>query len=44
MGERFVELLLNGMKRLVAALGTYWRRRTVPPPDDGQNGTYTDQW
>ena len=43
MGERFVDLLLNGMKRFLAVLGDYWKRRTTPP-GPGQNGTYTDQW
>ena len=31
MGERFVDVLLKGMKRFVAAFGTYWRRRFAPP-------------
>ena len=43
MGDRFVELLLNGMKRLHAAVLSYWKRRTTPP-DPGGNGTFTDQW
>ena len=44
MGERFADLLLSGMKRFLGVLQTYWKRRTVPPPDAGQDETYTDQW
>ena len=44
MGDRFLELLLSGMKRFVSALGTYWNRRTIPPPKVEQSETYTDQW
>ena len=40
MGERFVELLLNGIKRFLAVLGKYWKRYTTPP-GPGQDG-YTD--
>ena len=43
MGERFLERLLNGMKRLLAALRAY-RKRRARPPDPGLNDTYTDQW
>ena len=41
MGERFVELLLSGIKRLLAFVGDWWKRRATPPDRDG---TYTDQW
>ena len=40
MGERFVDLLLNGIKRCLAVLGDYWKRRKTPPSP----GQYTDQW
>ena len=43
MGDRFLDLLLNGMKRLHAAVLAYWKRRTNPPGAE-RNGTYTDQW
>ena len=43
MGDRFLDLLLNGMKRLHAAVLAYWKRRTHPPGPGG-NRTYTDQW
>ena len=42
MGERFVELLLSGMKRCIAALSNYWKWR-VTPPEPGQNRS-VDQW
>ena len=44
MGERYVELLVNGMKRLHAVLGHIWRRYTTPPGGAERNDTYTDQW
>ena len=44
MGERFVEMLVNGMKRLRAVLGDFWRRYTTPPDEDERKDTYTDQW
>lgn len=42
MGERFVALLLSGVRRFLVVLGDYWKRRTTPPAS-GQDGTYTDQ-
>ena len=42
MGERFVELLLSGMKRCMATLSNYWKWRAMPP-EPGQNGS-VDQW
>ena len=42
MGTRFVERLLNGMRRFLAVLGAYRRRRTTPP-GPGRDA-YTDQW
>ena len=42
MAERFVELLLSGVKRCMAALGKYWKWR-VKPPEPGQSGS-VDQW
>ena len=44
MGDRFLEVLLNGMKRLHEVLGNFWKRYTTPPADVNQNETYTDQW
>ena len=44
MGERFVDLLVNGMKRLHAALNQIWKRYTTPPDGAKRNDTYTDQW
>ena len=44
MGDRFLELLLNGMKRFAGALGSFWKRYTTPPIDTKKNETYTDQW
>ncbi len=44
MGDRFLTWLLNGMKRLHVALGSFWKWYTTPPRGAGQNGTYTDQW
>ena len=44
MGDKFLELLLNGMKRLHVVLSNYWKRRTIPPPQVEQSETYTDQW
>ena len=43
MGERFVELLLRGVKRFLTVLGDYWKRHRTPP-GPGQDRTYTDQW
>ena len=43
MGDRFLELLLTGIKRLHAAIREYWKRRT-DPLGPGRNGTRTDQW
>ena len=43
MGDRFVDLLLTGMKRLHVALGRFWKR-TTPPPAGGQNEICTDPW
>ena len=44
MGERFVDLLVNGMKRLHAVIGPFWQRYTTPPDGAKRNDTYTDQW
>ena len=43
MGDRFVDLLVSGLKRLHVALGRFWKRYT-PPPAGGPNETYTDHW
>ena len=43
MGERYVEILLRGMKRLHEALIRYWNRR-VPAGETSQGEPYTDQW
>ena len=43
MGDRFLELLLNGMKRLHAAIREFWTRHTGPP-GSGRNGACTDEW
>ena len=43
MGERIIELLLSGMKRLRKALSRCWERR-APVAEAGQSETYTDQW
>ena len=42
MGGRFVDLL-NGMRRFLAVLGGYRKRRTTPPGPE-RDGMYTDQW
>ena len=44
MAERFVELLVNGMKRLHFALRHLWKRYTTPPDESERKDTYTDQW
>jgi len=44
MGERLIDLLVNGMKRLHVALGRFWKRYTTPPGDAERKDTYTDQW
>ena len=44
MGERFVDLLVNGMKRLHAVIGHFLKRYTTPPNGAKRNDTYTDQW
>ena len=44
MGERFVDLLVNGMKRLHVAFRSFWKRYTTPPNGVECNETYTDQW
>ena len=44
MGDRFLEVLLNGMKRLYEALGNYRKWYTTPPSEAQQSETYTDQW
>ena len=41
--RRFVDALLNGIKRFLTVLGCWWKRRTAPP-GPGQDETYTDQW
>ena len=43
MGERFVALLLSGVRCFLAVLGDYWKRRTTPPGPE-RDETYTDQW
>ena len=43
MGERFLDWLLAGMKRLQGVLSGFWRWRTAPPRP-GHNETCTDQW
>ena len=44
MGERFLDLLLNGMKRLREVLSNYWMWYTTTPSDAKQSERYTDQW
>ena len=44
MGDRFIELLVAGMKRLHAALGQFWKRYTTPPATAERGETYIDQW
>ena len=44
MGERFTEMLVNGMKRLHAVLGDFWKRYTTPTDETERKDTYTDQW
>ena len=41
MGERFVEMLVNGMQRLHAAISRLWKRYT-PPAGAGRNETRMD--
>ena len=42
MAERF-HFLLHGVKRFLACLGDWWKRRGAPP-GPGRDGTQTDQW
>ena len=44
MGDKFLELLLNGMKRFAGAFGSFWKRYTTPPADAKHSDIYTDQW
>ena len=44
MAERFLDLLLRGMKSLHKAVLGIWARRTTPPPAADQRDMYTDQW
>lgn len=41
MGEKFLNLLLHGMKRLHAAVGNLWKRFTSPAGAGG-SATRTD--
>ena len=44
MGNKgFAARLMNGIRRFLAAVGDYWKRREMPP-GCGQDRTYTDQW
>lgn len=43
MGERFVELLVNQIKRLHPALGHLRRRYTMPPRDDELSDAYSEE-
>ena len=42
MGERFTELLVNGMQRLHAAVSRLWKRYTSPAVE-GRNETRMDR-
>ena len=42
-GERLVDWLISGTKRLHQALTRYWNRQ-APTPQPGQPEPYTDQW
>lgn len=44
MGDKFLDLLLNGMKRLTSAVGNFWKRFTTPPANTDETETYVDQW
>lgn len=44
MAERFLDLLLRGMKSLHKAVLEAWKRHTTPPTDAEQQHIYTDQW
>ena len=43
MGERYLEWLLVGMRRLHEALSRIWNRQ-APPPEVPKSERYTDQW
>ena len=43
MGDKFLELLLDGMKRFAGAFGSFWKRHTTPPADAKHSDIYTDQ-
>ena len=43
MGERYVEWLLGGIRRLHEALGRFFNRQP-PAPGAPHSETYTDQW
>ena len=43
MGQRHLDWLTIGIKRLHEALNRFWNRQ-APPPGASQRETYTDQW
>ena len=43
MGTRFVEALMNGVKRCLAFVDDWWKGRMSPHVSQ-QDETYTDQW
>ena len=44
MAERFLDLLLRGMKAVHKAVLEVCKRHTTPPTPAEQHDTYTDQW
>ena len=43
IGERYLDWLLRGMKRLHEAFIRHWNQQ-APPAGASQRETYTDQW
>ena len=43
IGERYLDWLITGLKRLHETLTRFWNRQ-APPVQASQRETYSDQW